>query len=282
MQTEHSFFTSSLISPTSYLKRKTHFTLIELLVVVAIIAILAGMLLPALNSSRSKAISMNCMARVKQVGMADAQYQSDFGYFCLINYGKSSAGAGKPSFSGEYVSADETDYTKDGALTAYLKKSGEHETLRQAAKTNVFFCTDPGYIEAWENSSHNTITAGASGGIGVNPNLHGRPGDASNPMIRPSRVKNASTCVSIGDTAGNAMKAENTTAAAKLSDVFSISLNNITVHFRHAKSANIGFADGHAAQKQAKYIVDERFMIGGIDEKGTNAKTVSFVPDGTK
>jgi prepilin-type N-terminal cleavage/methylation domain-containing protein/prepilin-type processing-associated H-X9-DG protein len=106
------------------------FTLVELLVVVAIIGILAGMLLPALQAARNVAKQANCSSNLKQLMLADLMYMNDTGYHATNFIGSKNVAGSADTFGYTYgyglddYAIDSLDSNKKPPGIGTLRKSG--------------------------------------------------------------------------------------------------------------------------------------------------------------
>ncbi len=241
-------------------KREKHFTLIELLVVVAIIAILAGMLLPSLAQAREKAKGASCSSNLKQMSLGLISYTGDYdGYFVPYKDPSAAHGASETDYwLGTYNSSGNYDLTKNNYFGDYIGNCAK-----------VFLC--PTIAPKVKDVTDTDIT-----GYGYNANwLGGKTGY----FAKISMVTRTANTLAFGDAAQKVMGSVSYRPIIypqmypdeNFNDD-GTNRNYESIHFRHTKRANIAWVDGHVTSESVVYSVGtyEGSVYGDIVEDGDN------------
>ena len=240
-----------------YVSRVCSFTLIELLVVIAIIAILAAMLLPALQQARERGRSSACLNNIKQFGFAINTY-CDNNKDKLPTYSSNAPDSGGKkaywsAFQGSAMSGTL------GTGTGYCVGGVNVNSKYEESKRHPLACPSMRGTECTYTPNQFTPSYGMNANI-ADCQYHLYPGHVSRARFLAPGKTNV-----FGESRTVAFQHGFTTG--KTSSLTS------TVMARHTGNANIVFMDAHAASYKLSQIPNNRNYIFWLPYKGMNANT---------
>jgi prepilin-type N-terminal cleavage/methylation domain-containing protein/prepilin-type processing-associated H-X9-DG protein len=216
-------------------RRDSGFTLVEFLVVIAIIAILAGLLLPALNRAKGSAHRVKCFGNLRQLGLAAQMYWDD-NTGRTFRYRGAATNGGDIYWFGWLARGSEGAREFDpahGALFPYLGKG------------SVEICPSLDYAMR----RFKLKAVGAAYGYGYNLQLSAL---AEQPALNVGRLSRPSETALLADAAQvNTFQAPASPENPMLEEFYYVSTYEATAHFRHSQKAVVLFCDGHVAPESA-------------------------------